>query len=52
MALQGFCTWNGLARISGYSAAEKREWNLGPVVENVSLVAKKDRLLAFVRHQD
>ena len=35
-----------------YTAAEKRELNLGPVVENVSLVAKKDRLLTFVRHQD
>ena len=32
-----------------YTEAEKREWNLGPVVENVSLVAAKDRLLAFVR---
>jgi GNAT superfamily N-acetyltransferase len=34
-----------------YTDAEKKEWHLGPVVENVSLIAKKDRLLAFVRHQ-
>ena len=32
-----------------YTAAEKKEWDLGPVVENVSLVAKKRRLLDFVR---
>ena len=31
-----------------YTEAEKREWDLGPVVENVSLVATKDCLLAFV----
>lgn len=34
-----------------YTDGEKREWDLGPVVENVSLIAKKKRLLAFVRHQ-
>jgi len=32
-----------------YTADEKRAWALGPVVENVTLVAEKKRLLAFVR---
>ena len=32
-----------------YSADEKEAWGLGTVVENVSLVADKTRLLAFVR---
>ena len=31
-----------------YSASEKRAWGLGPVVENVSLVADRKRLLAYV----
>ncbi len=34
-----------------YTDAEKRQWGLGPVVENVSLVAKRQRLLAFVRQE-
>jgi len=32
-----------------YSNEEKRVWNLGPRVENVTLVADKERLLAFVK---
>jgi GNAT superfamily N-acetyltransferase len=32
-----------------YTAAEKQEWDLGEVVENVTLVADKKRLLDFVR---
>lgn len=32
-----------------YTEAEKRAWDLGPVVENVSLVATKNHLLGFVR---
>jgi GNAT superfamily N-acetyltransferase len=32
-----------------YSASEKRAWGLGPVVENVSLVADRKRLLAYVK---
>lgn len=32
-----------------YTEEEKREWGLGPVVENLSLVAARNRLLAFVR---
>ncbi len=34
-----------------YTAAEKREWSLGEVVENVSLVADKNILLAYVRRE-
>ena len=30
-----------------YSALEKKTWGLGPIVENVSLVADKKRLLAL-----
>lgn len=33
-----------------YTAAEKKAWGLGQAVENVTLVADKKRLLAFVRH--
>lgn len=33
-----------------YSASEKRAWGLGDVVENVSLVADKKRLLAYVKN--
>lgn len=32
-----------------YNAYEKQLWGLGPVVENVSLVADRKRLLAFVK---
>lgn len=32
-----------------YTAAEKQAWYLGPMVENVSLIADKKRLLAYVR---
>lgn len=32
-----------------YTAAEKQAWGLGPVVENVSLLADKKTLLAYVR---
>ncbi|MCP5410030.1 MAG: GNAT family N-acetyltransferase [Chromatiaceae bacterium] len=31
-----------------YSALEKKTWGLGPIVENVSLVADKKRLLAYL----
>lgn len=31
-----------------YSTSEKKAWGLGPVVENVSLVADRKRLLAYV----
>ena len=33
-----------------YSVSEKQAWGLGPVVENVSLVADKKRLLAYVKN--
>ena len=32
-----------------YSASEKKAWGLGPVVENVSLLADRKRLLAYVK---
>jgi GNAT superfamily N-acetyltransferase len=32
-----------------YTDEEKRQWGLGPVVENATLVADRKRLLAFVR---
>ncbi len=34
-----------------YSAMEKKKWGLGPKVENVSLVADKKQLLAFVKEK-
>jgi GNAT superfamily N-acetyltransferase len=34
-----------------YTPDEKQAWGLGPRVENVSLVADRDRLLAFVRQE-
>ncbi|MCB1852913.1 MAG: hypothetical protein KDI83_19435 [Gammaproteobacteria bacterium] len=34
-----------------YNAYEKQLWGLGPVVENVSLVADRKRLLAFVKRK-
>ena len=34
-----------------YTAAEKKTWGLGPVVENVSLVADRKRLLGFLNRE-
>jgi len=35
-----------------YTLEEKEAWSLGSLVENVSLVADRDRLLAYVRREN
>jgi hypothetical protein len=50
MAVAGERLWSLYDRraTSMYRAQEKEAWGLGPVVEHVSLVADRKRLLAFV----
>jgi len=51
MSVQGEPLWRIYDRreTAIYTEDEKNAWGLGAVVENVSLVADKNRLLAFVR---
>jgi GNAT superfamily N-acetyltransferase len=51
MSVRGKRLWSVYDRRESaiYCAEEKIAWGLGPVVENVGLVADKSRLLAFVR---
>lgn len=51
MVYRGKKVWKVYDRRSTamYTAAERERWGLGPTVENVSLVASRKRLLAFVR---
>lgn len=50
MRFQGKRVWRVYDRkeTAMYSEQEKKAWGLGPVVENVSLVAHREHLLAFV----